>query len=277
MKALKKLITVLTLSTLGFAFNTTAAPINLWDWQVDTAFTGYTPALPDLTVTASDDNAYWASQGPIAATKLAWGTPFAPGVTQSSLERTGHNNGFGSNVGTSLALGALAQTTTLVHNNFVITGDTLLGATLSTRLLLDPNPTDGMYDVSPTALNFNIDFLETSNSAPCAVVISPQPCNDIFVISPIANLNQGFMLDGYDYNIEILVDGLGVLSDAACMAAGAASGCSGFTTEEGEVNDFDVNIRITSLGITTIPEPSTILLLSLAMFGIVASSRSKHS
>lgn len=274
MKALKKLITVLTLSTLGFAFNTTAAPINLWDWQVDTAFTAWTPAPPDTTVTATGANAFW---GASSATKLAWGTPFAPGITQSSLERTGHNNGVGSNIGTGLALGALAQTTTLVHNNFVITGDTLLGATLSTRLLLDPNPTDGMYDVAPTALAFNIDFLETSNTAPCAVIISPQPCNDIFVISPVSNLNQGFMLDGYDYNIEILVDGLGVLSDAACMAAGAASGCSGFTTEEGEVNNFDVNIRITSLGITTIPEPSTILLLSLAMFGIVASSRSKHS
>lgn len=275
MKALKKLITVLTLSTLGFAFTATAAPINLWDWQVDTAFTGYTPALPDLTVTASNNNAYWAGQGPIAATKLAWGSPFAPGVTQSSLERTGHNNGFGSNVGTGLALGALAQTSTLVHNNFIITGNTLTGATLSTRLLLDPNPTDGIYDVAPTALAFNIDFLETSNDDSCEVV-SPVPCNDIFVISPVANLNQQFMLDGYNYNIEILVDGLGLLTDAACAAAGAASGCSGFTTEEGQENTFDVNMRITSLGITTVPEPSTILLLSLAMFGIVASSRSKH-
>jgi hypothetical protein len=266
MKTLKNVIAVLTLSTIGFAFTSNAAHVDMWDWQVDTAFTAWTPAPPDATVTATNPNAFW---GAGSATKLSWGDPV--GLEQSSLERTGDNNGAGSTVGMNLANGDLALTSTLVHNNFVINGGSLLGATLSTRLLLDPSPGALPFDVMPAPLAFDINFLETSNDGSCEVP-SPVPCNDIFVIDPVANLNQGFWLDGYNYNIEILVEGLGMLSDDACAAAGVAAGCSGFTTVEREVNSFDVNMRITA-----VPEPSTILLLSLAMFGIVTSIRSKHS
>lgn len=266
MKTLKKLITALTLSTLGFAFTATAGHVDMWDWQVDTAFTAWNPPAPDTTVTATAPNAFW---GASSATKLAWGDPV--GDTQSSLERTGDNNGAGSTVGMNLANGDLALTSTLVHNNFVINGGSLLGATLSTRLLLDPSPGALPFDVMLPALAFNINFLETFNDGDCEVE-SPIPCNDIFVIDPVSNLNQGFWLDGYNYNIELIVDGLGVLSNAACQAAGVADGCSGFTTVERQSNFFDVNMRITA-----VPEPSTILLLSLAMFGIVTSMRSKRS
>lgn len=259
MKIFKKAITVLTLSTLGLTFTATAGPIvTAWDWVVDSAFTAFAPptnANPTLGVLGTLDNVYWG-----APTTLIWGN------NASSLVLSGNN---GNTTGIGLANGALAQTSSITHNNFVINGASLTSATLSTRLLLDPNPGALPFDITPPALTYNISFLETNNDSSCEV-LSPIPCNDIFVIDG-SDFSQPFMYDGNTYNIELLISGLEVLSNTACTAAGAANGCSGFTTVENASNTFAVNMRITA-----VPEPSTILLLSLAMFGIVMSVRSKR-
>ncbi|TMM43962.1 THxN family PEP-CTERM protein [Colwellia ponticola] len=259
MKIFKKAITVLTLSTLGLTFTASAGPIvTAWDWVVDNAFTAFAPptnANPALGVLGINDNTYWS-----APTTLIWGS------NASSLALGGVN---GNTSGTNLANGALTQTTSLTHNNFVINGASLTSATLSTRLLLDPNPGVLPFDITPPALTYDISFLETNNDGSCEVV-SPIPCNDIFVIDG-SDFSQPFMYDGNMYNVELLISGLEVLSNTACTAAGAAEGCLGFTTVENASNTFAVDMRITA-----VPEPSTILLLSLAMFGIVMSVRSKR-
>lgn len=260
MNTLKKAITVLTLSTLGFTFTANAGPIvTAWDWVVDTAFTAFAPG----TVNGSLDNIYWDSQTLAlndAPTTLSWGN------NNSSLVIGGVN---GHTEGDNLANGMLTQTTSLTHNNFVINGGALTSAQLSTRLLLDPNPKAGLFDVMPPALVFDISFLETFNDNSCEVA-SITPCRDIFVINA-GDFNQQFMLDGNVYNVELLVDGLDVLTNEACDAVGVADGCIGFTTAENASSPFAVNMRITS-----VPEPSSILLLSLALFGIIASTRSKR-
>lgn len=262
MKALKKFLTVLTISTLGFAFTSNAALITVWDYEVDSAFTAFAPGA----VVGSDQNTFWT-----APTTLSWGNS-----SNSSLV-IGSSNPNGNSTGMASTNGALVQTSTMTHNNFVINGTTLDNATLSSRLTLTPNTPAGPA-LTPLDLVFGINFLETVNAEPC-VVGSVIPCRDIFAISPVGPFNQGFVLDGYNYNIELIVDGLGPLSDEACTAAFgvATSGCEGFTTIEGQANNFAVNMRITAIQTTSIPEPSTILLLSLALFGIVASSRGKHS
>lgn len=265
MNPLKKIITALTLSTIGFAFSASAGPIiTAWDWQVDSAFTAYTPAS---AVTSSLTNAELG-----APSKLSWGN------NNSSLQITGGDNG--KFTGTNLANGALALTSILTHNNFVISGTTLATAKLSTKLQLDPYPQVGDFDIMPPALVFDINFLETNNDSSCEVA-SPKPCNDIFVINA-SDFNQQFILDDYTYNVELLVSGLGMLTDAACQAADANIGCSGFTTVEDLSNSFDVNMRITALSdprIDTeqVAEPSSILLMSLALFGLVGGIRTKHS
>lgn len=264
MKALKKLITVLTLSTLGFAFTSNAALITDWDYNVDTAFTGFSPGAPD--VTPENNNVVWG-----APTKLSWGT--STGQGQSFLEVAG-SNGNGNSSGIVDTNGAAAGTSTLTHQNFPITGSTLMNAVLESRLTLTPNTPPG-GPLPDLDLMFQINFLETNNDGSCEVP-SPVPCNDIFVIDPGGPFNQMFILDDYSYNVELLVSGLGPLSDEACSAVFLVptTGCRGFTTVEGLVNTFDVSMRITA---SPIPEPSTILLLGLAMFGVVANTRSKRS
>ena len=81
----------------------------------------------------------------------------------------------------------------ITHNNQVVGGPTLLLATQQATLGLTaqtPGPPGAPFVLPP--LNFNIAFRETPNSAPCAVVTSPVPCNDIFVLVG-GLLNQSFM------------------------------------------------------------------------------------
>lgn len=262
----KKILTTCALFSLSVSFSSNATLINTWDYLVDTAFTSYAPA----GVSASLNNTYWANP-----TKLSWGTPV--GTEQSSIQITSGTNG---NVTGTLGLGDLGLTSTLTHNNFVIRGGStsLASAVLNTRLLLDPNPTDSNYDIALPELSFNINFKETSNGGTCSVP-SPVPCNDIFVIdpgpafNPISNsFNQQFTYSIYTYNVELIVDGLGVLPTAGCLqATGSSDPCIGLTTVERASNHFDVNMRITQ-----VPEPSSILLISLALLGLLSGMRNKH-
>jgi len=267
MNMFKKIFTGLVFSSLCITFTSSATPITAWDYVVDTAFTTYDPLVG---VTASDDNGYWTSP-----TLLEWGTPNTPSG-QSSLQISSGSNGHLEDTG--LANGSLELISTLTHNNFVISGpieQDLDGAVLSTRLLLDPNPNDGIYDIMPLPLEFNINFYETLNSGTCSSP-SPTPCNDIFVIDPGIAFNpitggfiQQFDLDGWTYNIELLVSGLGALPTAACLeATGSSDDCIGFSTIENQTNSFDVSMRI-----TVVPEPSVIFLMALALFGIAARSK----
>lgn len=294
MNTLKKIIIALTLSTIGFTFSSNAGLITSWDWEVDTAFTAYGPGA--VVADPGSLNHFWDLDGvgTDAPTKLSWGSAANEFGMISSLEIGGSS---GHTAGTNLANNSDVLTTSLTHNNFVITGTTLESATLSTRLLLDPHGTGLPWDVTPAALGFDIFFKETLNQETC-VVASIIPCRDIFVIDLTTDggdttfdiltgsFNQEFMLDGYTYNIRLAVSGLGPLSEAACLAAGAVQpededkSCIGFTTVENLSNMFDVNMRITALTDpegNKIAEPSSILLMSLALFGIVGGMRKKHN
>ena len=280
MNTLKKILLTLTFSTLGVAFTSSATPIVTdWDFVVDTAFTAHTPGNPD--VVGSNNNGEWA-----APTTLTWGTDIGNG--QSSLDVSSGNNGFGSTMGSLMTNGASAITATLEHDNNVIRGSSLDTAILSTQIFLDPiapaNPYALIPGFIPPALSFNVNFSETPNAGTCADATSPVKCNDIFVINllgaaingitynPITNtLSQVFSIFEHSYRAEIKVDGLGTLADPVCTAAGAQLGCVGITTVENQLNSFDVSLRI-----ALVPEPSSILLLSLALFGIFASMRNKH-
>ncbi len=274
MNTLKKILLTLTFSTLGVAFTSNATPITSWDWEVDTAFTDYDPAAD---INASDTNTWWGDP-----TFLSWGTEANIFDEISSLDVSSGSSGNKS--GTGLASGDWALTATLTHNNFIITGNSLSSAQLSTKLQIAPN---GMsLDDGLPALMFDILFEETPNAAPCTYggII---PCsNDIFVIDlfgaggddivfdPITgSFNQQFSIGQYTYNIAILVDTLAELHPDICARAGVQGGasCIGLTTVENQENAFDVNMRITQ-----VPEPASILLLSLALLGIFASMRNKH-
>lgn len=283
MNTLKKIIATLTLSTLGCAFTATASPIiTEWDFIVNSAFTdaSYTDGADDVNgPNASLVNALFGQP-----TNLAWGNT----LDQSSLDISSGSLGLVS--GEDLASGTETQTALLVHNNFTIPVDSqgLVTAVLSTLLQLYPaNTAPGIGDYPPgdtgEAIAFNVFFKETPN----VCNQTPTCANDIFVITMPeglifdegeGTLNQMFSIAEHTYNTELKLvatdqgTGLAVLSDFACGLAGAENGCIGLTTIEGQANEFQVMMTI-----TYVPEPSTILLLSLAMFGIVGSMRNKHS
>ncbi|KGJ89701.1 THxN family PEP-CTERM protein [Colwellia psychrerythraea] len=287
MNTLKKVIIALTLSTLGFTFTSNATPITLWDWEVDSAFTSFIPGGPD--VIGSTDNHHW-----LDPTILTWGTPV--GTFGSSLDVS--SGSAGHVTGEDLANGASTITSSLTHNNFIITGSTLTSATLSTKLFLAPADIALSGAIPP--LLFDIVFKETpNNGSGCIYSGDPEEgttlplCeNDIFVVdafgtdidengiiegieyNPFTNsFNQQFSLGAYTYNIGLSVDTLAQLDEVVCdRVAGADDDCIGVTTEENKANTFNVHMTITQ-----VPEPSTILLMSLALFGIVANMRKKHS
>jgi hypothetical protein len=284
MNTLKKILTTFIISTLCVAFTSNATPIVTdWAFIVDSAFTGFNPDDPD--VTASNNNTFWSSP-----TTLTWGTSTGDGP--SSLDVSSGNEGNGSTSGFLVTDGLSELTSTLTHNNNPITGATLTNAVLSSSIFLNPiaplNPYSVVSGGRPPALSFNINFKETVNSGNCADVTSPadNKCNDIFVINlleaaqngigvsfdPLTNtLTQMFGIAEHTYRAEIAVEGLDTLADPVCAAAGAASGCVGITTIEKQANPFDVRLRI-----SLVPEPSSVLLMSLALFGIFASMRNKH-
>lgn len=260
-------------SILGFILLSLPAKAGLitqWGFEVDSGFTSYDPAA---LITGSNTNTHWN-----APSTLTWGGGAAP----SSFDVGGATNG--NFTGDLFTDGAAVNTVSLTHtNNPIPAGTSLTSATLSDRIFL--TPMDGVGNpvapgFAPPSLIFDITFEETPNSGPCAVTTSPTPCNDIFILdvagagfNPLNNtLNQNFMYDGIAYNARLFIDGLGILEDSACTAAGEAIGCIGFTTVERETNTFQVALDITSRPFD-VPEPSSIAILAVALLSLVRSKK----
>ncbi len=255
-----------------------AAPVTEWGFAIDSGFTSYssTSAPNDHTgITGTNTN------GVIGAPSvLSWGQGNSG---QSSFSVGGASNG--SFTGSVFTDGLAVNTVQVIHQNNPITGDTLQSAVLTDRIrLFSINPAGGSNLIE--FLTFNIRYLETTNSGTCAVA-SPTPCNDIFVLAIVGagfnpadnTLNQNIMYDGEDYDILLHIAGLGVLTNAACDAVYGNTthrGCIGFTTVEDQNNTFQVSLKISSTPFN-VPEPGSLALLGLGLFGIGALRRHKKA
>ncbi len=280
MNTLKNIFTGLIFSTLCVAFMSNATPvITDWDFIVDTAFTSTTYTAGTGTPTETNTNLIFG-----APTTLAWGDQ----VIQSSLDVS--SGTLGRVAGNGLTSNTPVQTSLLTHNNIVIPGasSVLSTAILSTVLQLTPGAGGALLPLAilPPALAFNVSFTETPNNNNCTYIIIPCS-NDIFVITMppgivfdagTGTLNQQFTIAEHTYNTELKIlpatfgSGLAVLDDAICARVlGAGNGCIGLTTIESQVNSFK-----TMMTISKIPEPSSILLISLALIGIANVVRNKH-
>lgn len=278
----------LAIAAIGFGGASVATAgdiVDTWSYEVSAAWT---------SATATDPGAGPAEGFTQNADTISWGdSDENPGNgfgDQSKLVITNSpvtNPGGVPELKTYTLDGGMIPATSFVeainlrHDNFPVYGPWLSNAKLTTTLKLSALTPAVGPELALDSLSYEIGFAETSNSILPCTVTSPVPCNDIFAtINP--PLDQTFQYDDVTYFVNILPvltggDDFGMLSPAACTAAGAGAGCFGFTTVERQSNNLQFRFAVSTRPLNDVPEPALLALMGIGFAGAAAARRRKKA
>ena len=252
---------------VAFSAASHATIVTQWDATINGTWTGSTFSSGANAITSP--------------TILSWGDSTGSGKSSLTIGNPPANENVTTYIGGGTPPPAyIAASNTITHANRPITGGSLTGATFTDTITLKAvTPPSGGPTLNP--FNFNIAFLETPNSTPCAAASPPgNPCNDIFVLlGGFPNFDFLYLGQTYFVNVFPTSGGvLSILSNSACAAVNAvnsaapATGCFGFTTVEGADTTLAFGFTVSTLPLS-VPEPGTIALFGLALLGLAVTRR----
>lgn len=234
-----------------------AAPIPSWDYTVSSQFIAPTTFTSGGGCTS------------VGSASITWGgcPSGPPGSGRSGIGITASPQS-----GTLLTNGAAQPANTYTHTNNVVADGNATLRTATIQATLGLRATGSGLPFTFFSADYTVLFAETPNQTPCAAASPPNnPCNDIWVLQ--GSLNNSFTFGGDEYFFSFFAaPALASLPSGVCTAAGAAPGCIGFTTVEGQPNAVGFMMALTSEPIS-VPEPSSLALLGIGLLGFVALRR----